>query len=144
MKTIEQLTIQRANELAVESGTTRELSVECGTTRGRGVTVSPLACSFALMAIDLSLLGILAITYFGDTGLTTASGIWSSSKGLTFVFAPFIVALSLWQQGAYTVNQMPPPVFHAVIGCLNGCGLLALSVFFIAVLSPPASAAVNQ
>src|SRR3954470_21115455 len=105
MKTTKGLTVQQADELV--GG--------IGTTRGRGIIIDPLAFSFALAIIDLLLVEILAIAF---TGFTTAEGS-SSNEGRIFMFAPFIIALSLWQQGAYTVGQMPPLVFRAAIGCMN-------------------------
>src|SRR4051794_40484435 len=106
--------MQRANELVVE----------IDTTRGRAVTVSPLACSFVLAAIDLLLVGGLAAAWSIKTDFSTARDFLSSGEALIFMLAPFIVALSLWQQGVYIIDQTPPPIFRAGIGCLNGCGLL--------------------
>src|SRR4051812_43168621 len=116
MKTTEGITVQQANELV--SG--------LGAARGRGVIIGPIACSVVLAAIDLLLVGIFSITC---TGFTMADGFSFDGRGLIFMFAPFIFVLSLWQQGAYTVSQTPPSIFHAMIGCLNGCGLLALGTF---------------
>jgi len=124
MKTTEGITVQQANELV--SG--------LGAARGQGAIINPIACSFALVAIDLLLVGVFSITC---AGFTTTGGFSFDEKGLIFMFAPFIFVLSLWQQGAYTVSQTPPSVFHAVIGYLNGCGLLALGTFSIAVFGPP-------
>src|SRR6476646_2668638 len=113
MKTTKGLTVQRANELV--GGIV--------TTQGRGIIIDPLACSFGLAIIDFILVEILAIAC---TKFTTAGVSSSDEGGWIFMFAPFIIALSLWQRGAYTLDQMPPLVFRAAIGCLNGGGLLAL------------------
>src|SRR3954465_849956 len=88
MKTTEGITVQQANELV--SG--------LGAARGQGAIINPIACSFALVAIDLLLIGVFSITC---AGFTTTGGFSSDEKGLIFMFAPFIFVLSLWQQGAY-------------------------------------------
>src|SRR4051794_20061563 len=94
MEKTEGLIVQQTNELVCGIGATR-----------RQVVINPLACSFLLVTMDLFLLGILSISCFGDTGSTTAGGFSSNCERLVFISAPFIVALSLWRQGAYTVDQ---------------------------------------
>jgi Undecaprenyl-phosphate glucose phosphotransferase len=105
---------------------------------GRGI--SPLACTSALLILDLFLVGGVCVLVC----LNGARDIWDladrspRSEMLILLLAPTAAVLSLWRERAYEMEGTGPRFSAVFIGWLNASGLVVLGSYALDALSTSA------
>jgi Undecaprenyl-phosphate glucose phosphotransferase len=105
-----------------------------------GRRISPFACAFALVILDLFLVGGIGVLVCLDGAPATwdLAGHFSPDEILLLVFAPVAAVLSLWRERAYAMKGEGPRPSAVAIGWLNASGLLVLGIYALDALSASA------
>ena len=129
---------QRRAAAQLVAGEGEQLRRRLATFSGR--RISPFACAFALVILDLFLVGGISVL----ACLAGAPATWdladrsSLDEILSFVFAPVAAVLSLWRERVYAIEGAGPRPFSVAIGWLNASGLVVMSMYALDALSPSA------
>jgi Undecaprenyl-phosphate glucose phosphotransferase len=135
------------HELATASPPQRSAAVQLPAGKGEqvrrrlaafsGHRISRFACAFALLILDLFLIGGIGVLA-GAVGVPATwdlSGRSSAEEILMLVFAPVAAVLSLWRERAYAMEGAGPHPSAVAIGWLNAAGLVVLGIYAFDALS---------
>jgi Undecaprenyl-phosphate glucose phosphotransferase len=127
--------LQRRAAIKLAAGEGEQLRRRMATFSGR--RISPFACAFALVILDLFLVGGISVL----ACLAGAPATWdladrsSLDEILSFVFAPVAAVLSLWRERVYAMEGAGPRPFSVAIGWLNASGLVVMGMYALNALS---------
>jgi exopolysaccharide biosynthesis polyprenyl glycosylphosphotransferase len=102
-----------------------------------GRRISPFACAFALLILDLFLIGGIGVLACFDRAPVPrdVADFYSPDQILILVFAPVAAVLSLWRERAYAMEGAGPRPSAVAIGWLNASGFVALGIYALDALS---------
>ena len=104
-----------------------------------GRRISPLACTLALLILDLILVSGSGLLVCLDGG--SVIGGFSDrpfrDEVLLLAIAPVAAVLSLWRERAYAIEKADPRPLAVAIGWLNASGFVVLAIYALNALTPP-------
>jgi len=105
-----------------------------------GRRICLFTCAFALIMLDLFLIGGIAVlACLRGAPATQDLAKASVPELLILLFMPFAAVLSLWRERAYAIEGAGPRPSAVVIGWLNALGLILLSLYAVDALSSTAA-----